>query len=104
MKNYSLLLLSLLGLSACHRSEMRSSSADSGAQMVSLVVRSEPSGARLRVNNLSRTWTTPADVADFSLTKGLIDLELSLEGYESWKTQVRYDGTDPVHVHARLIS
>ena len=90
----ALMFAMLAGLTAC-RGASRSRETAADAQIVALVVRSEPSGAKVRVNRIERTWMTPCDIADLSLTKGLLDIGLSLEGYETYKTQVRYDGGEP---------
>jgi hypothetical protein len=90
-------------LGACRSHEPKTSS-NGEAQMVSIVVRSEPPGARVRVNRLIKTWITPCDIADFAITKGMIDLEISLEGYDSVTPRVFYDGEHPVKVEAMLVS
>ena len=97
------LVLMLTGLTAC-RGVSRSRETTTDPQMVALAVRSEPSGAKVRVNRIDRSWMTPCDVADMSLVKGLLDVELSLEGYETYKTQVRYDGVEPALLSVKLVS
>ena len=69
----SLLFLLLASLGACRSAGARSGSSGGEAQMVALVVRSEPSGAKVRVGRLEKVWTTPCDIADFSIAKGLLD-------------------------------
>jgi hypothetical protein len=72
------------------------------AQIVAIAVRTEPAGATVRVNRLARTWVSPCDIADFSLRRGQIELEVSLAGYETVKRSVIYDGEIPVHLEFRL--
>ncbi|MBV8882167.1 MAG: PEGA domain-containing protein, partial [Planctomycetaceae bacterium] len=73
------------------------------AQIVSVVVRSDPPGALVRVNKLEKTWTTPCDIADYSLGKGLIDVEVSLAGYQTVRTRTKYDGNDPALLELKLV-
>jgi len=91
-------------LGACSGASTRTSHAGGEAQMVSLVVRSEPPGALVRVNRLIKTWLTPCDIADFSITRGMVDLEVSLEGYDPVMPRVYYDGEHPVRIDAKLVS
>ncbi len=66
-------------------------------------MRSEPPGAGVKVNKLTKTWTTPCDIADFSLGKGVIDLEITMPGYQAVTTKVKYDGYDPAILHVKLL-
>ena len=72
------------------------------AQVVAISVRSEPPGATVRVGRLERTWTTPCDIADYSIQRGKHEVHVSLEGYEPTSTRVSYDGHDPAFVQVRL--
>ena len=95
----------LLGacLTACRFTDVRPDRSGGGeAQIVALSVRTHPPGATVRVNALERTWTTPCDVADFSLQRGSLDVEVSLEGYETVQTRVAYDGSDPAWLKLKL--
>jgi len=94
--------LAAAALGACAGHDSKTSGGE--AQMVSLVVRSEPPGARVRVNRLIKTWITPCDIADYSITKGMIDLDISLEGYDSVTSRVFFDGEHPVKIDAKLVS
>ena len=85
--------LALASLAACRRDGYQRTSGDVGEpQIVALSVRTQPEGATVKVNNLDRVWTTPCDIADFSIGRGMLDLAVSLEGYETLKTRVPYDG------------
>jgi hypothetical protein len=72
------------------------------AQIVALVVRSEPAEAIVTVNKLAKTWKTPCEIADWSLSKGPIEVEISLAGFETQRTRAQYDGNDPVILQVRL--
>lgn len=96
-------MLLLASLGACRGMDPRQPRDAGEAQVVALVVNSEPSGALVRVNGGSKSWTTPCDVADLSITKGPVDVDLSLPGYQSVHTKVKYDGYDPVHLNVRLL-
>lgn len=95
------LLLATLG--ACRGMDPRQPRDSGEAQVVALVVHSEPSGARVRINNGQKTWTTPCDIADYSITKGTLDVEVSLPGYQTVTTKVKYDGFDPAQMNVRLL-
>jgi hypothetical protein len=73
------------------------------AQVVALCVRSEPPGAMVRVGRLNRTWTTPCDIADYSIQRGKHEIYVSLEGYEPVSTRVSYDGHDPAWLQLKLV-
>ena len=73
------------------------------AQVVALCVRSEPPGATVRVGRLNRTWTTPCDIADYSIQRGKHEVYVSLEGYEPVSSRVSYDGHDPAWLQLKLI-
>jgi len=98
-------ILALASLAACRRDGYQRTSGDVGEpQIVALSVRTQPEGATVKVNNLDRVWTTPCDIADFSIGRGMIDLAVSLEGYETLKTRVPYDGEHPATVKLKLRS
>ena len=93
-------ITAILGLAAllagCERRAQYLKERDSvDAQVVALCVRSEPPGATVRVGRLNRTWTTPCDIADYSIQRGKHEVYVSLEGYEPVSTRVSYDGHDP---------
>jgi hypothetical protein len=97
-------ILATAGLGACSHRQTHSTTGRGEAQMVSLVVRSDPPGARVRVGQLIKTWITPCDIADFSIAKGMLDLEITLEGYDPVSPHVYYDGEHPVRIDAKLVS
>lgn len=103
MRNPTVMVLILAAAGGCRGMDPRQQRGDGDAQIVALVVRSEPPGAQVRVNKIAKTWTTPCDIADFSLTKGAFDVEVSLAGYQTVVTKVRYDGYDPVQMNVRLL-
>jgi hypothetical protein len=96
-------ILVAASLAACRRSEYRSSREAADPQIVALGVRTDPPGAKVRVNKIERVWTTPCDIADFSLGRGTLEVEVSLAGYEPVKTRVSYDGYDPAWLKLRLV-
>jgi hypothetical protein len=103
MKTTGMIMLLATGLGACAGMDPRPPRHEVGeAQIVALVVHSEPPGARVRVNKIEKSWTTPCDIADFSLTKGMMDVEVSLPGYQTVTTKARYDGYDPAILNVRL--
>lgn len=102
MRAAAVLIPLLISVQSCKSIDPRQPRDAGEAQIVSLVVRSEPAGASVRVNKLQKTWTTPCDIADWSLGKGPIDVEVSLAGYEIVKTRAQYDGYDPVILQLRL--
>ena len=94
-------ILSILALAgACRHPSSRQGRGE--PQVVALVVRSEPSGAKVTVNGLDRGWRTPCDVADYSFRRGPLDVEVSLEGHETARQAVIYDGRMPVHLTIAL--
>jgi hypothetical protein len=96
-------ILAVTSLAACRRDGYQRTSGDVGEpQIVALSVRTQPDGATVKVNNLDRVWTTPCDIADFSIGRGMIDLVVSMEGYETLKTRVPYDGEHPATVKLKL--
>jgi hypothetical protein len=95
-------ILAAASLASCRRAEYRSSRGGGDPQIVALGVRSDPPGARVRVNKIEKVWTTPCDIADFSLGRGTLDVEVSLEGYETVKSRVVYDGYDPAWLRLKL--
>jgi hypothetical protein len=103
MRKSTVMVLLLVAAGGCRGMDPRKPQGDGEAQVVALVVRSEPPGAQVRVNKIAKTWTTPCDIADFSLTKGAFDVEVSLAGYQTVVTKVRYDGYDPVQMNVRLL-
>ena len=74
------------------------------AQVVALCVRTDPPGAAVRVDRLERVWTTPCDIADYSIQRGKHEVHVSLEGYEPVHTRVTYDGHDPAWLQLKLVS
>jgi hypothetical protein len=102
MRAAAVLIPLLISVQACKSIDPRQPRSAGEAQIVSLVVRSEPEGALVRVNKLEKTWTTPCDIADWSLAKGPIDVEVTLAGYETVKARPHYDGYDPVILEMRL--
>ena len=103
MKSALLVLTLVAALGACRRMDPRQPREIGEPQLVALAVRSDPAGAQVKVNKLEKTWITPCDVADFSLGKGVIDVEISMAGYQTAATKVRYDGFDPVTLHVKLL-
>jgi hypothetical protein len=89
-------------LVACRREEYLREREEREAQIVAIHVRTDPRGAAVRVNQLERTWTTPCDVADFSLQRGYHEVEVSHEGYETVATRVYYDGQKPAQLLMKL--
>lgn len=64
-----------------------------------LYVTSAPSGALVTIGG--ETWgPTPVGIADVPL--GSTVLEVSLDGHESWNTQIEVQGDAPHRVHAEL--
>src|SRR5882672_1776679 len=102
MKVAFFLVLVVAGGLGCRHTNLHESRDPGEAQVVALVVRSEPSGALVQVNKLQKTWTTPCDIADYSLGKGTLEVAVSLAGYDTVRTKARYDGVDPVILQIRL--
>src|SRR6185369_15546807 len=73
------------------------------AQVVAICVRTDPPGATVKVDRLERAWTTPCDIADYSIGRGKHDVSLSLDGYEPAQTRVSYDGREPAWVQIKLV-
>jgi hypothetical protein len=96
-------ILVAASLAACRRSEYRSSREAADPQIVALGVRTEPPGAKVKVNKIERVWTTPCDIADFSLSRGTLEVEVSLAGYVPVRTRVSYDGYDPAWLKLKLV-
>jgi len=94
-------ILLAAGLGACGRRQLHPAD---GVPTVALSVRTEPSGARVRVNRLIQTWLTPCDITDPAVTKGMLDIEITLQGYEPVKTFVYYDGEAPAQIDRKLVS
>src|SRR5204863_8102573 len=103
MKTAPLVLTMIAALGACRGMDPRQPREAGEAQLVARVVRSEPAGASVKVNKLTKTWTTPCDIADFSLGKGVIDIEITMPGYQPVTTKAKYDGYDPAILHVRLL-
>lgn len=103
MKMTTLMVALLASLAACKDLDPRVPRETGPAQIVSLVVRTEPAGATVRVNKLSKTWTSPCDIADYGIAKGLVDVEVSLMGYQTVTTKAKYDGFEPVTLELRLV-
>lgn len=94
-------ILSILALAgACRHPSSRQGRGE--PQVVALVVRSEPAGAKVTVNGLDRGWRTPCDVADYSFRRGALQVEVSLEGHDTARQAVMYDGRMPVHLSLAL--
>jgi hypothetical protein len=74
------------------------------AQVVAICVRTDPPGAAVKVDRLERVWTTPCDIADYSIQRGKHEITVSLEGYEPIHTRVSYDGHDPAWLQLKLVS
>ena len=72
------------------------------AQVVALCVRTDPPGATVRINRLERAWTTPCDIADYSIHRGKHEVQVTLEGYEPVISRVSYDGHDPAWLQLKL--
>ncbi|HEV3029592.1 MAG TPA: PEGA domain-containing protein [Planctomycetota bacterium] len=102
MKIAALFLALASALGACRSRDPHQLRESGEPQLVALVVRSEPPAARVRVNKLEKTWLTPCDIADFSLGRGVIDVEISMPGYQTASTKVKYDGYDPVILQVKL--
>ncbi len=100
MTKIAAILALLIPASACRSHAARAAREE--AQVVALSVRTEPPGARVRVNGLDRGWTTPCDVADYSLRRGPLDVEIALEGHRTSRHRVTYDGRMPAHLSVRL--
>lgn len=99
----AILALTVL-LAGCERRAQYLRERESGdAQVVALCVRTEPPGATVRVGRLNRTWTTPCDIADYSIQRGKLEVSLSLEGYEPASTRVNYDGREPAWLQLKLV-
>jgi len=103
MKLAALVLTMAAALGACRNMDPRQPRDIGESQLVAVVVRSEPAGAAVKVNKLTKTWTTPCDISDFSLGKGVIDVEVTMPGYQTVTTKVKYDGYDPAVLHVRLL-
>lgn len=94
--------LILASLAACRRPDYRTTRDVGEPQIVALSVRTQPAGAAVKVNKIDRVWTTPCDVADFSIGRGPIEVQVSLEGYETVSTKVPYDGEHPATLKLKL--
>lgn len=103
MKMTSSLILMLAGLASCKDMDPRQPRELGPAQIVALAVRTEPPGAIVKVNRLAKTWTSPCDIADYSLGKGILDVEVSMPGYQTVTMKPRYDGFEPVTLELRLV-
>src|SRR6185369_10912636 len=73
------------------------------AQVVAICVRTDPPGAMVKVDRLERAWTTPCDIADYSIGRGKHEVVVSLDGYEPAHSRVSYDGHDPAWVQLKLV-
>ena len=102
MRSMAVGILILCSLQACRNIDPRPARPVGEAQIVALVVRSEPSEATVKIDKLEKTWTTPCDIADWSLSKGLINVEVTRDGYEPVRTRTQYNGYDPVILQVRL--
>ncbi len=102
MRALTVLILLLASVQSCKSIDPRQPRQVGEAQIVALVVRSEPTDAIVKINKLEKTWRTPCDIADWSLGKGAIDVEVSQVGYEPVRTKAQYNGYDPVILQIRL--
>lgn len=102
MKMGMLALLVTASLGACRRDEYLRDRDEREPQIVSISVRTEPRGATVRVNQLERSWTTPCDIADYSLQRGKHRVDVELEGYLPVSREVYYDGQRPVSMQLKL--
>jgi len=73
------------------------------SEVVALVVRTEPAGAKVRVEKVDREWTAPCDVADPAIRRGRLDVTVSLEGHETVTRRVSWDGEVPARLELRLV-
>jgi hypothetical protein len=101
MRNAGLWLALAAALAACRRLDARGERAEE-SEIIALSVRTDPPGATVHVNRLARAWTTPCDVAHPALRRGVLDVTLSLEGYETVTRRVPYDGHAPALLEVRL--
>jgi len=102
MKMGMVAILLAASLGACRREEYLKEREERDPQIVALAVRTEPRGATVRVNRIDRVWTTPCDIADYSIQRGTQEVEVSLENYETVITKVYYDGQNPASLKLRL--
>jgi hypothetical protein len=102
MKRSTVAVAALLLVAACRRGEARRTTDPGEPQVVALSVRTDPPGASVKVNGSSKSWKTPCDVADYSLRRGMLDVELSLEGYETLRRAIPYDGENPAYLEISL--
>lgn len=102
MKRSRVAVAALLLVAACRRGEARRTTDPGEPQVVALSVRTDPPGATVRVNGLSKSWKSPCDVADYSLRRGMLDVELSLEGFETLRRAIPYDGENPAYLEISM--
>lgn len=97
------IVLAAASLAACRRVEYRSARDPGDPQVVALGVRTDPPGATVQVNRIGKTWITPCDIADFSITRGPLDVEISRDGYDVVRTRMSYDGVHPAWLSVKLL-
>jgi PEGA domain-containing protein len=103
-KGMAAVLLLLSALAGCERRAHYLKDREAGdAQIVALCVRTDPPGATVKVDRLERIWTTPCDIADYSIQRGKHEVHVTLDGYEPVNTKVSYDGYDPAWVQLKLV-
>lgn len=100
MRRILVLLCAAALVPACSsaRSHVRESS-----EVVAIVVRTEPAGAKVRIDKIEREWTAPCDVADAALRRGRLDVTVTLEGHETVARRVTWDGETPARLELKLV-
>jgi len=73
------------------------------SEVVALVVRTDPAGAKVRIDKIEREWTAPCDVADPAIRRGRLDVTVSLEGHERVTRRVSWDGEIPARLDLKLV-
>jgi hypothetical protein len=69
---------------------------------VAVGVNTEPTGAKVTVNGIDQGWRTPCYVSDASLRRGTLEVVIELEGFETVRQQVEYDGKKMASIALRL--
>lgn len=103
MKRLLAVLAVAAAVPACGSYDWRRGESPDPDSIVSLVVRSEPAGAQVRVNHLGGFWTTPCDVAAAEIRRGPLDVTVSLEGYETVTRRLPWDGENPARLDLKLV-
>ena len=101
MKRLLALLSAVALVPACASLGTRSGE---GSEIVALVVRTEPGGAKVRIDRIEREWTTPCDIADPAIRRGRLDVTVLLEGHESVTRRVLWDGEIPARLELSLVA